>query len=58
MKTDLTRVSNETFARSLLDADERHHDQAFEIAWKIDQTRKQFNNANSYKMNKIDWLSV
>jgi hypothetical protein len=58
MKTNLNRVLNETFARSLLDVDERHHDQTFEITWKIDQILKQLNNANSYKTNKIDWLSV
>ncbi len=58
MKTNLSRVSNKTFARSLLDADERHHDQASEVTWKIDQIRKQFSNANSYKTNKTDWLSV
>ncbi len=58
MKTDLSRVSNETFARFLLDADEWHHDQASETAWKIDQIRKQFNNANSYRTNKISWLFV
>jgi hypothetical protein len=32
MKINLNRVSNETFARFLLDADERHHDQTSEIA--------------------------
>jgi hypothetical protein len=58
MKTDLSRVLNKTFARFLFNADERHHDQTFEIAWKIDQIRKQFSNANSYKTNKIDWLFV
>jgi hypothetical protein len=36
MKTNLSRVLNETFARSLFDVDEWHHDQASEAAWKID----------------------
>jgi hypothetical protein len=36
MKTDLNRVLNEMFARFLLDVDEWHHDQTFEIAWKLD----------------------
>jgi hypothetical protein len=58
MKTNLNRVLNETVARSLLVADERYHDQASEAAWKIDQTRKQSSNANSYRTNKIDWLFV
>jgi hypothetical protein len=58
MKIDLSRVSSETFARFLLDADERHHDQTSEIAWKTDQIWKQLSNANSHETNKIDWLSV
>jgi hypothetical protein len=58
MKTDLNRVSNETFARFLLNVDEWYHDQTSETTWKIDQIRKQFNNANSYKTNKMNWLFV
>ncbi len=54
MKTNLNRVLNEAFAQFLFDVDERYHNQKIKIARKINEIRKQFNNANSHKSNKID----
>jgi hypothetical protein len=36
MKKNLNDVLNKTFARFLLDVNERDHNQASEITWKID----------------------